>query len=139
MGVPDYILSLCSPTGSRHETQNFESVDSNSTIGTIFLLINNLYNFDIKAYNLIKHLRAGKTHMEMAYNSEEKFNIFVEMRYNLLRVHWPHETFSVEQGTYEFFQNTLDYLEGRLEIPRKETNSYQANYFNWIKEWKNKL
>lgn len=93
-----------------------------------------------RAYELIRHLRAAKTHMEMSYPQMKRIALFMEMRYELLSVHWPHKTFSVGQCSDHFFEETLDYLEGRKELPKKEQhNIYQNNYIDWIIEWKKQI
>lgn len=90
-----------------------------------------------KFYNLILHLRAAKTHMEMNYQFSERWEIFSEMRYDMLSIYFPHKTFSVEECSFDFFSQTLNYLEGRVELPKKETGrEFKNNYIDWVTYWK---
>lgn len=92
------------------------------------------------AHNLIAFLRAASQHMQIPQTFDERWSYFVEARYAVLRSKFPHETFSVEQCTYEFFQVTLDYLEGHQELPKREAgNVYKNNYIDWVVKWKNQL
>lgn len=78
--------------------------------------------------------------MEMSYKFDKKWELFFELRYTMLGAYYPHKTFGVEQGTFEFFQITLTYLEGRKELPKREVgNIYTSNYIDWLVEWKNQI
>lgn len=78
--------------------------------------------------------------MEMGYPAEKKIALFMECRYDILNKLYPHETFSAEQAHLSFFQDTLDYLLGKVEIPKKEKgNEYKNNYIDWLEEWKKQL
>jgi hypothetical protein len=92
------------------------------------------------AYDLVLHLRAGATHMAMQYSFDKRWEYFYEMRYTILSVYFPHKPFSVEQCTPDFFQDTLDYLHGIKELPKREAgNEYQNNYIDWVVSWKSQL
>jgi hypothetical protein len=52
----------------------------------------------------------------------------------LLAKRFPHDTFSVEQCSFDFFIETALYLTGDKKIDQKERNKseYSRNYFDWI-------
>lgn len=64
----------------------------------------------------------------------EKFEVFFHYRYFLLAKNFPHDTFSVEQCSFDFFADTTLYLKSDKQIDSKERNKseYTKNYFGWI-------
>jgi len=64
----------------------------------------------------------------------EKIEIFCLYRYFLLAKSFPHDTFSVEQCSFDFFVDTALYLKDDKQIDSKERNKseYTKNYFDWI-------
>jgi len=64
----------------------------------------------------------------------KKIEVFFHYRYFLLAKSFPHDTFSVEQCSFDFFVETALYLKGDKQIDQKERNKseYTKNYFDWI-------
>ena len=91
-----------------------------------------------QAYNLLCHLRSARD--RVTAKREWSMKYFLLDRYERLSDGWPHKTFSVEQCSDSFFEETLCYLLGNKEIPKKEQhNIYQNNYIDWLIEWKKQL
>lgn len=66
--------------------------------------------------------------------NNRNYSAFIEIRYYEMSKLFPHKPFSVDQGTDDFFEITLDYLNG-AEFP-EYTSEYHTNYFNWIKKYR---
>ena len=93
-----------------------------------------------EASNLIAFLCAASEYTKIPQTFDERWSFFVSARYVILQERFPHETFSVEQCTYDFFQVTLDYLIGHQELPKREAgNVYKNNYIDWIIKWKKQM
>jgi len=87
-------------------------------------------------YNLIRLLEDGKAYMEIGLSFDEKWKAFCYFRYELIKLHFPHPHFSVEEAHFDFFEKTLDYLRGIVEIPKKEKdNTYKNNYIDWLNKY----
>ena len=58
-----------------------------------------------------------------------------DLRYTLLAKLFPHQTFSVNQCSFSFFEDTLNLLTGATPFPpeKDQGSEYQRNYYKWIK------
>jgi hypothetical protein len=70
--------------------------------------------------------------------TDKKAELFIHLRYDLMNVYFPHKVFSTNQVGLDFFQVTLDIIEGRLSIPSKKDekgnkkSEYELNYIEWL-------
>lgn len=71
---------------------------------------------------------------------KEKLNVsrFVELRYDIMRTACPHGTFSVEQGSLDFFDKAWNHIHNIEPLPtgskERPLSDYDKNYIAWIKQ-----
>ena len=83
--------------------------------------------------NLAQYCKEISTILNDPRKSMEKSDIFMHYRYRQLRKLFPHDTFSVEQGEYNFFETTYNYLMGNEDIDEIAKSDYNNNYIDWVK------
>lgn len=63
---------------------------------------------------------------------------FLRLRYHIMSKECPHNTFSVEQGSWDFFETARKHINGTLALPvgtkDRPLSEYDHNYIKWIKE-----
>jgi hypothetical protein len=57
---------------------------------------------------------------------------FMELRYWVLYRAFPHDIFSVGQGTTDFFQRLLSHLDGAPFEKMENPSVYEMNYRRWV-------
>ncbi len=57
---------------------------------------------------------------------------FIELRYYVLGRLFPHDTFSVGQGTMDFFQRLHGHLNGEPFEKMDKPSEYEMNYRRWV-------
>lgn len=59
---------------------------------------------------------------------------FIDLRYHTLARLFPHDTFSVAQGSLDFFSVALAHVEGtHFTGDDKDQSTYEMNYRRWIR------
>ena len=68
--------------------------------------------------------------------SNDKVSEFMRLRYDVMSKQFPHDVFSVEQATLDFFEKTLDILNGSVTVTKEEENKskYTKNYYEWCRK-----
>lgn len=68
-------------------------------------------------------------------SGDARLSLFIEYRYYILREHFPHKTFGVDQGSLDFFKKTLAYLQDTEKLPDSK-EEYVQNYSKWLSQHK---
>lgn len=58
---------------------------------------------------------------------------FVRLRYDVLGRLFPHDVFSVGQGTPDFFPRLLAHLDGAPFDPIENPSTYETSYRRWVR------